>query len=671
MKQWLMVFVVLFCVVFGCFSQEEHPYIMERNKIIEAYIDSLEKFDKQDTLRVLALQEIYNRAQFKSQTEKVLPYANEAYKLSKKIGYKTGLCYYYVWKGQNLIREEKHKEAFQYIDSVYTIQPPYPKFYYYYCGFAEMKKGTFYKNQKNYFTALEHLFLSVEHYKKSDRLTHEPQDHLLQSYNEIAEIYYEIESLDNAETYLNLIINEVDSEKNKFNAESQTQILFRKIKAELLLSDIYIKQKKYDAAISILKQYKKIKQYGYYDFDEYNYNQKVGEILFIKKQYDSAHYYFKNAYKFASNYQHNQYLANSLYAITQSSLKLGKYEEAKTYAEENIALAQKTKDLAIRINALTGSSNYLNAVGNTKEAYKNLSEAVILKDSLISETNLKQINTLNAIYQSEQNKNAISKLNIANQKKATLNTILVGSSLALLLIGFLGFRNFKHKRNLQNHKISELEKDKQLLTIDAMLKGQEEERSRIAKDLHDGLGGLLSGTKLSFTNMKENLILSPENAAQFENSLGMLDNTISDLRKVAQNLMPEALVKFGLNEALRDFCNTIQTSSGIMVDYQIVGLERKLNNTADVFIYRIVQELVNNAVKHAQASQIMVQLSQSNNKTSITVEDNGVGYTINNISNKKGNGLNNIEYRVNYLNGIIDTQTSLNNGTSVNIELNV
>ncbi len=299
-----------------------------------------------------------------------------------------------------------------------------------------------------------------------------------------------------------------------------------------------------------------------------------------------------------------------------------------------------------------------------KNAYENLLDVLRMNDSLFS----------------QENKNAIAKLvsekevlelKSQNDKKATLNKFLIASSAALLLIGFLIFRNFKHKRKLQNLKISDLEKDKQLLTIDAMLKGQEEERSRIAKDLHDGLGSLLSGTKLSFTHMKENLILTPENAAQFDKSLNMLDTTIIDLRKVAQNLMPEALVKFGLDEALRDFCNSLQTSSKVTVDYQKIGVDRKLNNTAEVFVYRIVQELVNNAIKHAKASEIIVQLAIADNKTSITVEDNGIGYDKNNLKNKTGSGLHNIEYRVDYLHGTIDTETSLTNGTSVNIELNV
>lgn len=337
----------------------------------------------------------------------------------------------------------------------------------------------------------------------------------------------------------------------------------------------------------------------------------------------------------------------------------------------NLAEISITKSLAIlkaNKNAyglfqMSGSLSDLQAYkGDYKNAYENLLINFKLKDSLFSQKNK------NAIAKLESEKEVLD-LKVKNEKKATLNKILIGASIALLLIGFLGYRNFRNKQKLQTLKITELEKDKQLLAIDAMLKGQEEERGRIAKDLHDGLGGLLSGTKLSFTNMKENLILTPENALQFEKSLDMLDTTIADLRKVAHNLMPEALVKFGLDEALRDFCNTIQLSSNKTIDYQKMGINRKIDNTSETFIYRIIQELVNNAIKHANAKEILVQLTFENNKILITVEDDGNGYDQKKTS--KGDGLGNIAYRVNYLKGKIDTQTSPNKGTSVNIELNV
>ncbi|MFM2327705.1 MAG: hypothetical protein RIR31_1907, partial [Bacteroidota bacterium] len=263
----------------------------------------------------------------------------------------------------------------------------------------------------------------------------------------------------------------------------------------------------------------------------------------------------------------------------------------------------------------------------------------------------------------------IVKLDAANKQKSNLNKILFGGAGLLLIISFLGYRNFKSRQKIQQQKITELEKDKQLLAIDAMLKGQEEERSRIAKDLHDGLGGMLSGVKLSFVNMKENMVMDAESVSSFENSIMQLDNTIAELRKVAHNLMPEALVKFGLKNAILDFCNAMQISSKTKIIFEQMGTERQLSNTADLYIYRIVQELINNAIKHAAPNQILVQLTKTTEKILLTVEDDGRGFNTEQLQFSKGIGMKNIQQRVNYFKGKIDIASQPTEGTSVNIEL--
>ena len=345
--------------------------------------------------------------------------------------------------------------------------------------------------------------------------------------------------------------------------------------------------------------------------------------------------------------------------------------KAKEYLLKALLISEANNFSVISKNAYSLLNRIEAKLGNYAAADNYEAKKDSIYELQLNEGTLKNIQELEKKYETQKKQSEIVGLKVQNEKKSNLNRILIASTIAFLLVGFLGYRNFKNKQKIQNLRIKELEKDKQLFAIDAMLKGQEEERSRIAKDLHDGLGGLLSGTKLSFINMKENLILTPENAIQFDKSLRMLDNTINDLRKVAQNLMPEALVKFGLTEALKDFCGTIQTATNIEIGYQKIGEDRKLVNTAEVFIYRIIQELVNNAVKHAKAKEIIVQLAFTNNKIIITVEDDGVGYDLNAIKLNSGAGLENIAYRVDYFNGTIDTITSPNNGTSVNIELNV
>ena len=362
---------------------------------------------------------------------------------------------------------------------------------------------------------------------------------------------------------------------------------------------------------------------------EHFYNK--GQIAFFKKDYKTALAAYNSSLQIAQKITYQEYIYENYYSIHLCNLQLGNFKEAFLF-------------------------------------YKKYS---VLKDSLLNRSKIIEGTNLKNNYLTQIKENEIIKLNAKNKQKSTINTFLLIAAIGLILFGLLAYRNFTNKQKLQQAKINELEKDKQLQTIDAMLQGQEEERSRIAKDLHDGLGGMLSGTKLSFIHMKENLVLTPENAVQFDKSLSMLDNTIADLRKVAHNLMPEALVKFGLQEAVRDFCNSIQSSTNVKVVYQPLGKNRKLSNTAEVFTYRIIQELVNNAVKHASATQIIVQLTINSNKVGIAVEDDGKGFDVNTLTNSKGAGIDNIKYRVQYFNGTIDTVTSTGNGTSVNIELNV
>ena len=159
-----------------------------------------------------------------------------------------------------------------------------------------------------------------------------------------------------------------------------------------------------------------------------------------------------------------------------------------------------------------------------------------------------------------------------------------------------------------------------------MLKGQEEERSRLAKDLHDGLGGLLSGVKYSLSNMKDNLIVTPENMTVFERSLDMLDTSIRELRRVAHNMMPEMLTKFGLDEALKEYCNSINATKLLTVKYQSLEWSKGSSQSTEIIIYRIVQELLNNVLKHASASEAFVQLIKDQNRLSVVVEDNGKGF---------------------------------------------
>ena len=378
----------------------------------------------------------------------------------------------------------------------------------------------------------------------------------------------------------------------------------------------------YDYTNSFLPNIKELDVYC-----EHAYNK--GKILFFKKEFAAAITAFKESLDFALKQKYQEYIYENYFAIYQCHQKLGNYKDAISYYTKFTA----TKD------------------------------SVLNRGGIVEATELKNM------YETQIKEYEIASLTTANKQKSTLNKILFGTALAIVFMGFLVYLNFLGRQKLQAAKITELEKDKQLLTIDAMLKGQEEERSRIAKDLHDGLGGMLSGVKLSFVNMKENMVMDAESVSAFENAIMKLDNTIAELRKVAHNLMPEALVKFGLKNAVVDYCNSMQLSSKTKIIFEQLGTERQLSNTADLYIYRIVQELINNAIKHAAPNQILVQLTKTSDKILLTVEDDGRGFNTEQLQFSKGIGMKNIQQRVNYFKGKIDIASQPTEGTSVNIEL--
>jgi two-component system, NarL family, sensor kinase len=279
---------------------------------------------------------------------------------------------------------------------------------------------------------------------------------------------------------------------------------------------------------------------------------------------------------------------------------------------------------------------------------------------------------LEAKYASE-NKEAKIKLQESQLKqKSIVNYILIASAAALLIISILLIINYRHKRKNHLQRINELETQQQLTATEAVLKGEEQERTRLAKDLHDGLGGMLSGIKYSFNNMKGNLVMTPENTQAFERSMDMLDSSIKEMRRVAHNMMPEALVKFGLDTALKDFCAEINQSGALKINYQSIGLENAaIDQTIAITIYRIVQELINNTIKHAAAKKAIVQVIKLNGLLTVTAEDDGKGFNPEILSRAKGIGWTNIQSRVDFLKGKLDVDTMDGKGTSVLIELNV
>ena len=266
--------------------------------------------------------------------------------------------------------------------------------------------------------------------------------------------------------------------------------------------------------------------------------------------------------------------------------------------------------------------------------------------------------------------NNYKKLLAFKEKINTYYTIFIVIFIILILLLLYAYkqRAKSMKQRDELHALA-MEKEKQnskISTLTALLEGQEQERGRLARDLHDGLGGLLSGTKHQLS------YLDPHQSENIEEgiskSIKQIDGAVEELRRVAHNLMPDLLVKYGLEVAIQEFASRI-SNSALDIHTEFINYRNSLSEEKQLIIYRIIQELVNNAIKHADASEIIIQVSQEENVLNLTVEDNGKGFDHKSLNVKKTAGFHNIESRVQFLKGTMNIMSELNIGTSIELQI--
>jgi len=410
---------------------------------------------------------------------------------------------------------------------------------------------------------------------------------------------------------------------------------------------------------------------------EVNAYLNMGDVFVQQGDYRSLKTYMEKAVRISKEMNFYESEAIALKGLSFYFQYSKNYASAKSYADSALALTFKYDFRNERQKLYTHLSNLSYSVQDMDKGQYYALQSKVLGDSILNETIQKNTLEIEKKYETEKKENQIIKLE-ADQKvqqllikqKSTLNYILIGAAISLFIVVLLSYRNYKQKQKLQQQRISELETQQQLTATEAVLKGEEQERTRLAKDLHDGLGGMLSGIKYSFNTMKGNLVMTPDNAQAFERSMDMLDSSIKEMRRVAHNMMPEALVKFGLDTALKDFCNDINLTGVLRISYLSMNVENvMIDQTTAITVYRIVQELINNTIKHSGAANAIVQLTNSNNILSLTVEDDGKGFDKNLLNAAEGIGWSNIQNRVDFLKASLDVKTENGKGTSVLIEL--
>ena len=398
----------------------------------------------------------------------------------------------------------------------------------------------------------------------------------------------------------------------------------------------------------------------------------IGNIHFHQYNADSMMVYYQKSLTLFKQLEDFDGESTALRGIAHAYLLKKDFIAAKNNIRKALAISDSLELLSEKYENLKSLSSVLYAMHDIAGAERCLDSAQVIEDKFRGDEIQKRTLSIEKRFETEKKEDRIKLQQIQIKKKTTFIYFLVAGAIALLLILLLSYRNYYHRKKLQQAKIDELEAEKQLTATEAVLKGEEQERTRLAKDLHDGLGGMLSGIKYSLNTMKENLIMTPDNAQAFERSIDMLDSSIQEMRRVAHNMMPEMLLKYGLDTALKEFCNDITRSGAIQTHYQSLGLTNNMfDQTISVTVYRIVQELVNNAIKHAAARNILVQVHQSTAEKllTITVEDDGKGFDTTILQQPTGMGWKNIQNRVDFLKGKLDIRSSPGNGTSALIEI--
>lgn len=616
-----------------------------------------------DSLKIEALYE-YMKANLNNNTSDFEPYIKQMVFLSRKINFKWGLSTAYILSLSYYKNHGEFEKALKYADSGFAVTQGDTS------ADVRLNLGHLFLNRGNLFYNIGDYENALKDYFHAEKIYNQANHRLLASvYSNIGNCFMSLSNPSKAIAYSQLAV--ATAKRFDDNRLLATNLMN--------LATAYMDTDNYATADSLLQVAWPVvaKLKNSKSFHVYYYNK--GEVeAYYKKDTLTALAYYRKSYDYGLQNEDVSQQGRALDLIINFQLGL-QQKEAKANIDKLYRLAEENDLDDEKASALAYYSKWYSNVGDYKKAYEYGELYHTAADSIQSNDIKEKAAMMDVRFRVANKEQEIAQLKatqkiqqLSIRQKNITTYIFIGSTLTLLVISLLIFLNYKHRQKLQQAKIDELETEKQLTATAAVLKGEEQERTRLAKDLHDGLGGMLSGIKYSLNNMKGNIIMTPDNAQAFERSIDMLDSSIKEMRRVAHNMMPEVLVRYGLNTALKEFCNEIDKSGVIHASYQAVGMgNEEIEQTVAVTIYRIVQELVNNAIKHAAAKNVLVQLHlmESGRLMTITVEDDGKGFDTSELGQLSGMGWSNIKNRVAFLNGKIDLGSSPGSGTSVLIEI--
>ncbi|HEY0272826.1 MAG TPA: sensor histidine kinase [Chitinophaga sp.] len=382
-----------------------------------------------------------------------------------------------------------------------------------------------------------------------------------------------------------------------------------------------------------------------------------------QKAFARAQELCRRAIALQAEYPNRNNLYNAYSMLQANYSAQNDFGHALACADTIYRMAGKDQDTGFLLSSLHDLSELSAKTGHIADAYQYLSAYTVLKDSTDAQQTLLKLSEMEMRYQSAQKEQQI--LQLRNHAKIQKLLFYGLAALALLMLAFLLYW-LRQKRAQTGQQLQSLNQQREIAVTQALLTGEERERSRLARDLHDGLGGMLAGVKMNLSRIAEKAAGTLQD--ELHETVHQLGDSVNELRHIARNMMPESLLRSGLQGALRDLCESYMTPQR-RIALNIFNVSEAILPQHQLMIYRLIQEIISNAVKHSGAHRILVQCTQAGQTFFITVEDNGKGFEVNNPAHE-GMGLKNIRNRVNFLKGNIHIDSSAE-GAIINIELNV
>ncbi len=515
-------------------------------------------------------------------------------------------------------------------------------------------------------------------------------------YNLIAATYHHQNKLDSASTYYIKAIKILELNKDTLKA---AKLRFNLANVFLSYKDYEQASKEFTRSINIFKQYgdssilagaisalassqlelgevekaKKLTQEGL----KISLSRKdiVGEMLSYRQfgqiaehdsLLDSSLVNFTKAYNLALKIQLPYYISMVEMNLCEIYSELGDASNSMLFCQKSLKAVENNQFSSHLKVLYTNLSKSYALNGDFESALEYANKASRIREEELSEDNKEIVNELLIKYESEKKDRQIleQKLNIAQKDRQNF----IYASIAVISIIAIGILIllYYYRNKLNKARIIQINQEKEREVLKAILSGEEGERNRLAVDLHDGISNLLFSCKLSLSSIKSK---EPEVNSKLNENLTLLDSIREESRRMSHNLMPPNFSTDNLAVVFNEYINRISDATpGIHIGFQFFGENNfSIDDKLKLILYRAMQELVGNALKYANATEIEVQLFQQTDRLLIAIEDNGKGFEKETLT--KGKGLMSLETRLSSINATIDIDSSLGRGTSANINL--